>query len=142
MSSSTLLAVATATLCSLPTTAALAAPDDPLACSVAVEHRVGGALRFSYAKDFTVSPTAPFSDDFSTATRFRTIDASVTVADGTPEVVLAVEADVDAFNSAGFEAALAIHDRSGVSTAGRTSFAGAVGSHRITYTLTCSQPTP
>lgn len=116
--------------------------NDTMACSVTVAYLRSGALRLSYVKDFEVSPTAPFSDDFSTATRFRFFDATVTYVNGIPEVSAVFDADVDVFNAVQFGFTVKVRDESkGETESGYntffTSVPGAAGSHRSNYTMTC-----
>jgi hypothetical protein len=118
--------------------------NDTMDCSVSVEYKRNNVSRLVYTKDFTVAPDAPFSDDFSTATRFRFFDATVARVDGTPEVAVVFDADVDTFNTVDFGAVLKVHDESKGETqtgdnAFFTSATGASGSHRTAYTLTCAK---
>lgn len=117
---------------------------DPMACSVSVEYSLTSAVRLTYAKDFVVAPDAPFSDDFSTATRFRFFDASMTIVDGRPLVTVSFDADVSVFNAVAFGTELLVTDPThGSSTRGSsgffTSVPGAAGAHRTRYTLTCAR---
>jgi hypothetical protein len=118
--------------------------NDIMACSVSVEYKRNNVSRLVYTKDFTVAPDAPFSDDFSTATRFRFFDATVVRVDGVPEVAAVFDADVDVFNAVDFGTVLKVKDESkGETQTGNSSFftsaAGAAGSHRTEYTLTCAR---
>lgn len=118
--------------------------NDTMACSVSVEYKRNNVSRLVYTKDFTVAPDAPFSDDFSTATRFRFFDATVVRVDGVPEVAAVFDADVDVFNAVDFGTVLKVKDESkGETQTGNSSFftsaAGAAGSHRTEYTLTCAR---
>ncbi|MEQ1514059.1 MAG: hypothetical protein ABL934_15435 [Lysobacteraceae bacterium] len=118
--------------------------NDTMACSVSVEYKRNNVSRLVYTKDFTVAPDAPFSDDFSTATRFRFFDATVARVDGIPEVAAVFDADVDVFNAVDFGTVLKVHDESkGETQTGNSSFftsvPGAAGSHRTEYTLTCAR---
>jgi hypothetical protein len=143
MSRSILLASIAALTLAAPVVAHADATD-PQACSVTVEYSLNNVLRLSYQKDFVVAVDAPFSDDFSTATRFRFFDAFLTVEDGVPLVSIAFDADVSVFNAVAFGAELKVTDpRHGSSTSGNsgffTSVPGAAGSHRTAYTLTCQR---
>ena len=118
--------------------------NDIMACSVSVEYKRNNVSRLVYTKDFTVAPDAPFSDDFSTATRFRFFDATVVRVDGVPEVAAVFDADVDVFNAVDFGTVLKVKDESkGETQTGNSSFftsaPGAAGSHRTEYTLTCAR---
>ncbi len=120
--------------------------NDTMACSVSVEYKRNNVSRLVYTKDFTVAPDAPFSDDFSTATRFRFFDATVARVDGVPEVAAVFDADVDVFNAVDFGTVLKVKDESkGETQTGNSSFftsaAGAAGSHRTEHTLTCARAT-
>ncbi len=120
-------------------------PDnDIMSCSVSVEYKRNNVSRLVYTKDFLVSPGTPFSDDFSTATRFRFFDATVARVNGVPEVAAVFDADVDVFNAVDFGTVLKVKDESnGETQTGNSSFftsaPGAAGSHRTEYTLTCAR---
>lgn len=123
-------------------TIARAASSDPQLCSVHVEYYQNQALRLTYDKTFVVSEDAPFTDDFSTATRFRFFDARVTInARGIPVVFISWDADVNVFNAMAFQADLTVTDQThGESTHGRAGFFGsAVGSNSANYFLNCQK---
>ncbi|MBP6750656.1 MAG: hypothetical protein KA144_13540 [Xanthomonadaceae bacterium] len=118
-------------------------PDnDIMACTVSVEYKRSNVSRLVYTRDFVVGPNSPYTDDFSTATRLRFFDATVSRVDNTPQVAVVFDADVDTFNAVQFGATLKVRDASkGETQSGNNSFftsaAGASGSHRTDYTLTC-----
>lgn len=117
---------------------------DTMACTVDVVYKRSGTVRMTYTKDFLVAPDAPFTDDFSTATRFRFFDATVQRVDGVPNVAVVFDADVDVFNAVDFGTVLKVRDESnGETQTGDSSFftsvPGAAGSHRTDYTLTCKR---
>ncbi|MFZ5635075.1 MAG: hypothetical protein ACOY82_00665 [Pseudomonadota bacterium] len=118
--------------------------NDTMDCTIAVEYKRSNVSRLVYQKAFRVAPDAPFADDFSTATRFRFFDATVSRVDGVPEVAVVFDADVDVFNAVDFGAVLKVHDESGgdTQTGDSTFFSsvpGASGSHRTTYALGCAR---
>ncbi len=116
--------------------------NDTMACTVTVEHKRGNVTNLVYTRDFVVAPSTPYSDDFSTATRFRFFDATVARVNGSPEVVFVFDADVDVFNAVNFGSVLRVHDESGGETlTGSSSFfgSGTTGSQRSFYTLTCKR---
>ncbi len=121
--------------------AARAAERTALTCSVAVDYSLDNVSELSYTRDFAVSAAAPFAEDFSTATRSRTFNASVTLVDGVPQVAISFFADVSVFNAVAFDATLKVRDRNGDATSGDSQFVssatGAAGAHRTTYTLDC-----
>ena len=115
---------------------------DAMNCSVTVTYALSGVPRLTYAKEFTVTTDAPFSDDFSTATRIRWFDASLALEDGTPVVSMQFDADVSTFNAVSVSASLKVKDeRHGETESGSNSFyssvPGAAGAHKTDYTLTC-----
>jgi hypothetical protein len=121
-----------------------AASDDALACSVAVNFTSSvGSL--TYAKVFEVSPTAPFSDDFSTPPfRFKFFDASMAVESGIPVVKINLDADVSVFNAVSLEASLKVRDASnGETISGNNGFyssiPGSGGANVTKYTLSCKR---
>ncbi|TXH72320.1 MAG: hypothetical protein E6Q88_06475 [Lysobacteraceae bacterium] len=118
--------------------------NDAMACTVSVEYLRSGTARLTYNKDFVVGPNSPFSDDFSSATRLRFFDATVTYVDGIPEVSAVFDADVDVFNAVQFGFTLKVRDESnGETQSGYNTFfssvTGASGSHRSNYTMTCAR---
>lgn len=120
-------------------------PDnDIMACTISVEYKRSNVSRLVYNRDFLVGPTSPYTDDFSTATRLRFFDATVSRIDNMPQVAVVFDADVDTFNAVQFGTTLKVRDASnGETQSGNNSFftsvPGASGSHRTTYTLTCKR---
>lgn len=113
-----------------------------MSCTISVEYKRSNVSRLVYTREFLVSPTAPFTDDFSTATRLRFFDATVARIDNEPHVAVVFDADVDVFNAVQFGTTLKVHDENkGDTQSGHNSFftsvPGAAGSHRTDYTLTC-----
>ena len=134
-------AAAIAGVLALPTLAA-AAQTDTMACAVSIEYSLNNVTTLTYNKGFEVGVDATFTDDFSTATRFRFFDAFLNYEAGVPTVTIVFDADVSVFNAVDFDAALQVRDQSnGTSTTGTNSFfssvPGAAGAHRTRYTLTC-----
>ena len=141
---STLLAAAVVAAATAPAMAATGSgneANDTMACTISVEHKRGSVTTLVYTRDFVVAPSAPYTDDFSTATRFRFFDATVARVDGAPEVAFVFDADVDVFNAVNFGSVLRVNDENkGDTLTGSSSFFGsAVGSHRSFYTLTCKR---
>lgn len=121
-----------------------ASENDVMACSVTVDYSLNSVTRLSYVKEFEVAPAAPFSDNFSTATRFRFFDAVMTYEAGEPVVTISFDADVSVFNTVAFGTSLTVRDESkGDTTSGNNAFfssvPGAAGAHRTHYTLTCER---
>lgn len=141
---SSLLAAAVVTAATTPAMAATGSgneANDTMACTVSVEHKRGSVTTLAYTRDFVVAPSAPYTDDFSTSTRFRFFDATVARVNGSPEVAFVFDADVDVFNAVNFGSVLRVHNESGGETlTGSSSFFGStVGSQRSFYTLTCKR---
>lgn len=138
-------AVAAALIIAVPSLASAASGNGnttPQACTIHVEYAQANTVRLTYDKAFVVSPDAPFSDDFSTATRFRFFDAWATVDDrGIPVVSVSWDADINVFNAMAFQANLTVTDQThGETTQGRAGFFGSsVGSNTATYFLTCQK---
>lgn len=122
------LALAAAAL-ALPLSAA--AGETSVACSVAVDYVLNGNPVQLYRKDFVVTESAAFFDDFSTPARFRTFSASVTRQNGDAVVAIDYFNDVGVFVSIGFDTALTLR---GGGNLGSTS-----GSH-ATYVSTGVSP--
>lgn len=123
--------------------AAHAADDAPLSCSVSVTYTLNNAALLTYERSFVVGLDAPYAEDFSTPTRFRTFDAAVSIDGGDPVVAISFDADVSVFNAVAFDASLRVRGRTGSSTSGQSAFfssaTGAAGSHRTGYTLSCAR---
>lgn len=122
---------------------ARAAVTDTMACNVQVTYTLNNTTLLSYVKDFQVGVDAPFSDDFSSAIRFRFFDAFLTIDNGLPVVSIAFDADVSVFNAVAFGDSLPIHDHHGETRSGNSAFFSSSpfsnGSHRTSYTLTCAR---
>jgi hypothetical protein len=124
--------------------AAEAAQTKPMACSVTVSYTLNSVQQLSYVRDFVVDVDAPYSEDFSTATRFRFFDAFLSYDGNTPVVSIVFDADVSVFNAVGFNADLKVLDETkGDSTSGNSAFfssvPGAAGAHRTNYLLICAR---
>lgn len=141
------LMLACASLAALVATAPSAAHADqvdPMACVVTVDYTLNNQSRLSYTKDFVVGVGSPFSDDFSTATRFRFFDARLDDVGGDPVVSFVFDADVSTFNAVQTQGSLKIKDQThGESTSGVNAFfsslPGVAGAHRTTYNITCQR---
>lgn len=122
-------------------TVASAAENDPMACTVDVKYFQNNTLRLTYTKEFQVAVDAPYTDDFSTATRFRFFDSRLSYENGIPVVWISWDADVNVFNAVAFQATLKVTDEThGETTTGRSGFFGSsVGSNATDYTLTCKR---
>ncbi len=62
----------------------------------------------TYQRDFVVSEGIPYSEDFSTRTRFKFFDAALTRTNGDSVVAIRWFADVSVFNSVDFASSLKI----------------------------------
>jgi len=121
---------------------AIAAQNDPVSCSVSIDYVLNGVLREHYQKEFVVDTATPFSDDFSTFTRFKFFDATTQKVSGVSTVNIAYFNDVGVFNSVDFRTKLTLRDDRTETTDGSyTFFASLPGSasHTTNYTLTCKR---
>lgn len=115
-------------------------------CSVNVTYLVNNTVRSTYLKDFSVAPGAPFSDDFSTATRFRYFDSSAQLdADGRAlTVTMSYYNDVGVFEFVDLRSEVKVRDDRQAQTATGTSTywssLGIAGEHTTRWTLTCQVP--
>lgn len=112
------------------------------ACSVSINYSLGTNLRSAYQKDFVVEPGVVFEDDFSTAVRFRYLDAWSTVADDgkTTTVSIAYYNDIGVFEFIDLRTEVALDDKEARTSTGSSSYwssAGIAGEHITKYTLTC-----
>ena len=117
------------------------------ACSVSVTYLLNNVVRSTYVKDFVVSPGAPFSDDFSTVTRFRFFDASAThEADKSYRVTISYYNDVGVFDFVDFGTELTLReDRLSETNRATHSYftsIGAPGERTTNWTLTCTRVKP
>lgn len=119
--------------------AAHAAATDPLACTVSVTTTLNGTTALVYNQQFSVSTTAAYFEDFSTATRFRFFDASVTIENGLPVVAISLDADVSVFDTVDFTASVKVRDAHGETTSGTNAFFTSNRAIRTAYTLTCAR---
>ena len=119
-----------------------AAQNDPVGCTVTVNYTLNGVLRESYQNSFVVDTVTPFSDDFSTFTRFKFFDATTTKKQGVSTVKIAYFNDVGVFNSVDFTAQLSLREDRSESTEGDYTFYTSVvnsgtARHNTSYSLTC-----
>lgn len=118
---------------------ASAAPTDPQTCTVAVTTTLNNTTSLVYNQTFTVSTTTPYFDDFSTATRFRFFDASMTIVDNVPVVAISLDADVSVFDTVDFTTSLKVRDSHGESTSGTNAFFTSNRAVRTSYSLDCAR---
>jgi hypothetical protein len=120
-----------------------ASQSDSVACSVGVSYVLNGVLRESYQKDFVVSPTAAYSDDFSTFIRFKFFDATTHRDGGASVVDVSYFSDVGVFDSVDFSTKLVLRDDKSAETAtGSHTFytsRPASAAHATSYNLTCQR---
>lgn len=122
-----------------------AASGNGLNCSIDVTYRhTNAGTVFStqtYSRAFEVSDAAPFSDDFSTPTRFKSFNATAATARGTTVVTADFFNDVGVFSTVAFTTQVTVSG--GTATqAGSHSYAstlGVAGNHDTFYVLTCSR---
>jgi hypothetical protein len=91
-----------------------------------------------YHNEFVLREGVPFSDDFSTATRSKTLDASLASGDGEKTVSVDWFADVTVFNTVDLRTSVTLEDgdKRGKAVGDNTVFTSS-GSTRTLYTLTC-----
>lgn len=118
-----------------------AGPARPVSCTVQIDYKVNGALRYPYAKDFVVAPGVPFEHDFSSFTRERYLTATARDAgEGRIAVDLGYYNDVGVFEYVDLGASVTVlNDHDETVTGSNSSFTslGAAGEHTTDYTLTC-----
>ncbi len=114
-----------------------------VSCSVSVDYSLNRVVRSTYQKDFVIAPGAAFSDDFSTATRFRYFDASTQLVDGDTVVSVSYFNDVGVFDSVDFGTTLTLRNGREIETinGGNSFFTSRPSSaeHRTNYTLSCGR---
>lgn len=127
----------------LTSLAAQAEQPRSLACSVSVDNLLNGATRYAYRKDFALLPDVPYSDDFSSATRFRFFDAWSYLEDGKTVVAISYFNDIGVFDSVDFGTSMKINEVNNVDTSsGSFTYStsqGIRGNHTTNYTLTCTR---
>src|SRR3954465_476086 len=121
------------------------ADDRGLSCviDVTVESKDQAGLVVStevYQNEFILREGESFSDDFSTRTRFKFLDASFEKDGGERTVSVDWFADVTVFNSVEFSTAVTLEggNKSGKAVGDHTFFTSN-GSTRTTYTLRCAE---
>ena len=118
---------------------------ETVTCTVDISHNTfnqSGALVGSevYTNDFVLAEGTPFSDDYSTVTRFKFFDASLSRAGGEATVSFAWFADVSVFNSADFDTTLTLAKGQKTNQSSATSsFWNSNGHSTTTYTLTAAR---
>lgn len=122
---------------------ASAAQIEPQACTVNITHTFGQTIVLNYTRDFVVGLDSPYSEDFSTATRFRFFDAFLEDSNGTPVVTIVLDSDISVFNSIFMNAELQVKDQTkGESTKGQNGFFGSApgtGNNVTRWDLTCKR---
>ena len=122
---------------------AQAAEPRNVACSVTVDYLLNDVVRAPYQRDFVIAPGVGFQDDFSTATRFRYLDASTRLeADGkTTTISFSYYNDVGVFEAIDFRTELKVRDdRVPQTTSGSHTYWSSLGeadNHTTDYTITC-----
>lgn len=114
-----------------------------LSCSVTVDNLLNGAARYAYQKAFDLLPDTPFSDDFSSATRFRFFDAWSYLDAGRTVVAISYFNDIGVFDSVDFGTSMKINEANNVdSVSGSFTYSsslGVRGNHTTNYSLTCTR---
>lgn len=107
-------------------------------CVVDVVVQTGPSQQTAYHKEFTLLEGEVFSDDFSTATRFKFFDASLTKVNG--EWIMAVDwfADTTVFNSVELRTAVTIpNGQKTAKTAGTHTFTNSTTNSETGYSIVC-----
>ena len=113
----------------------------PITCSVSIDYLLDNVVRAPYQKSFVINPGVPFSDDFSTFTRFRFLDASTHLEGESTVVTIDYYNDVGVFEAVSLRTKVAVIDDKidQVSTGSHTYWTelGVAGDHTTNYTLAC-----
>ena len=115
-----------------------------VSCSVTLDYLLNDVVRASYQRDFIITPGVVFQDDFSTATRFRYLDASTRLEpdNKTTTVSFSYYNDVGVFEAVDFTTDLKVRDdRVPQTTSGTHTYwssVGVAGSHTTDYNFTCA----
>ncbi len=107
-------------------------------CVIDVVVQTGATLQTTYRKEFTLLEGETYSDDFSTATRMRFFDASLTKVNG--EWIMSVDwyADTTVFNTVELRTAVVIPSNQKVGkTAGTHNFWNSTTSSETGYSIAC-----
>ncbi|EHR73664.1 hypothetical protein BurJ1DRAFT_4879 [Burkholderiales bacterium JOSHI_001] len=126
-------------------TEANAASNNGLNCNIDVTYRhTNAGTVFStqtYSRAFAVADGAPFSEDFSTPTRFKSFSASAATLRGATVVTADFVDDVGVFSTVSFTTQVTV--LSDVATnSGSLGYAtslGVAGSHDTFYALSCAR---
>ncbi len=94
----------------------------------------------TYHKEFLLSEGGFFSDDFSTRTRFKFLDASFSKINGNGVLNVDWFADVSVFNSVDFSTSVVLGQGRHDGTAnGSHTFYSSTSSTRTNYSVTCTE---
>lgn len=110
-------------------------------CDVNIQYLLNNAPMETYARTFQVSEGVPYSEDFSTATRFKFFDASFAREVNQGRVSISYFNDVGVFSTVQLNTSLVMRKRTGVeTTSGDHTYStsqGAAGNHETRWTLSC-----
>lgn len=138
----TMLTVATLAMGCLwmvPSKATGASGSKGVTCVIDVVVQTGPTLQTTYHKEFTLLEGETFSDDFSSATRMRFFDASLTKVSG--EWIMDVDwyADTTTFNTVEMRTAAIIpKGQKSTKTAGTHNFWNSTTSSETGYSVVCT----
>lgn len=114
-----------------------------VSCDVSIQYLLNGSLMDTYARAFQVSEGVPYSEDFSTATRFKFFDASFAREVNQGRVSISYYNDVGVFSTVQLNTSLVMRKRTGVETTGGdhtySTSQGAAGNHETRWTLSCAR---
>ncbi len=99
----------------------------------------GAVSTTSYQKEFTLAEGQTITDDFSTATRFRFMDAALTRANGEWVMQVAWSADTSVFNAVDLNTSVSIaNGQKSNKSEGRHAFFTTGQSVTTTYSIVCT----
>lgn len=112
-------------------------------CDVNIQYLLNGVVSDTYARTFQVSEGVPYSEDFSTATRFKFFDAAFAREAAQGRVSISYYNDVGVFSTVQLNTSLVMRKRTGIeTTSGDHTYStsqGAAGNHETRWTLSCSK---
>lgn len=117
---------------------------DPIACNVVLDYSINRVLRFPFSQSFVVTPDQPFDYDFSTAVRFRYLQAKSEMdpATGDQTVTINYYNDVGVFTFIELGTTVKVTNNKDTFTSeGKSTFftsQGTAGEHTTDYTLSCA----
>lgn len=138
------VAIAAVVFTLIPTQQATAKKATGVRCTIdmVVETLSGSSVvgTETYSRSFTLNDGETYSDDFSTPTRFKFFDASMTRLNGSSTISVDWFADVSVFNSIDFNSSVVLSKNQKIGkTVGSHTFYSSNNATRTSFALVCQE---